>query len=160
MASKQGHFKLNPPPYVPGPVKFFGVPGDEGDIVTDEQQQAYNVVRGFGAQGAGQQKYVRFFFKGGGGVPGAYETYQLADIGKSFTLSASQAAAINHGTANTRAEFITGMKIAGGLDANNEPVDGVGGCQSTTVNVAKVGSLYAAICDSFQHNLNVGADGG
>ncbi len=167
MAKQPGgsHYKLNAPPYQPRTIQFYGAPSaSDGSILTDECVQAYGVINAFGTDSA-KQKYVSFYFKGStGGPAGVVEpapaTHQLADIGSHFTLTADAAAAVGHGTANTRAEFLTGMKIAGGLSASNTPVANVGGCQSTTVTCAKVGSLYKAICDSFQHNLNVGADGG
>lgn len=159
-----GHFHLNPPPYHPGPIKFFGVPDDEnGSIVTDEQQQAYNVIRQFGAQGPQQQAYVKAYFNGdpGPGSAPAPQTYQLNDISEFFSGMSPQALkAVNLGCANVLPEFITGMKIAFGLDANGNPVNGVGACQSTTVQAGTEGSQYRAICDAFQHNLNVGGHGG
>lgn len=157
-----GHYKLNPPPYVAGPVRFFGVPDEYGAIFTDEAMQAYIVIRQFGAQGPSQQKYVNAYFRGASGVAGAPAVHQLTDIGEHFTMSPTQEQAIGHGCANVRPEFLAGTKIAFGLDAANQPTPAaaaVGGCQSTTVSVARVGSLYSAICDSFQHNLNVGWDG-
>src|SRR6185437_4068878 len=104
----KGHYHLNPPPYSPATPKFYGVPDDVGAIVTDEQQQAYNVIRAFGAQGADQQTYVTSFFRGNPktGVTPAPNSYQLVDIGDAFTLDADQAAAVNLGTANVRAVFV------------------------------------------------------
>jgi len=155
----KGHYHLNPPPYSPATPKFYGVPDEVGAIVTDEQQQAYNVIRAFGAQGADQQTYVTSFFRGNpkNGIDPAPAVYQLTDIGAAFDLNSDQSAAINRGCANTRAEFITGMKIAPGLDGAGNPVAGVAACQSTTVSIANVGSQYAAICAAFQGNLNVAA---
>jgi len=155
------HFKLNPPPYVAREPKFIGVPGlVYGDILTDEAQQAFNVIRAFGAQGPAQQKYVSYFFNGDANTPGEPQTRQLVDIDEHFSLQPTAEKAVNNGTANTRGEFLTGMTIAGGLDAQGKPVAGIGACQSTSITIAKVGSEYAGICARFQHNLNVGADGG
>jgi len=159
MSQGKGHYHLNPPPYSPGPVKFFGVPDKYGAILTDEAQQAFNVIRAFGVD-ADTQSYVSLFFNGNDQTPPSPATHQITDIDEHFTLPPDEETAVNHGCANTRGEFMTGLKIANGLDSNNRPINAalrVGACQSTTVSVAKVGSLYAAICDAFQHNLNVGA---
>lgn len=157
------HYKLNPPPYVPGPNKFIGVPDSSfGAILTDEQQQADNVIRAFGAQGANQQAYVEDFYNGTADSPPAPTSLQLADIGDHFTLGPVAKAAVGHGTAATRAEFLTGLKIANGYNAENGPIREqfrVGAGQSTTVNCATVGSVYAARCDSFQRGLNAGGHG-
>lgn len=155
------HYKLNPPPYVAGSPRFLGAPDNFGAILTDEAVKAFNVIRAFGVD-ADRQSYVSLFFNGSADVPPSPATHQLTDIDEHFTLSPSQEQAVNHGCANTRVEFLTGLLIANGLDATNNPIAAnlrVGACQSTTVSVAKVGSLYAAICAAFQHNLNVGAHG-
>jgi hypothetical protein len=156
------HYKLNPPPFVPGSTQFYGVPDRYGAILTDEAQQAFNVIRAFGSQGPNQQAYVEAFFNGENGSPPEFATHQLTDIDEHFTLSPTQEQAVNHGCANTRGEFLTGLKIANGLTSDNQPIPSVfrvGACQSTSVSVGKVGSLYAAVCDSFQRNLNAGGHG-
>jgi hypothetical protein len=153
------HFKLNQPSYTPGPVKFYGVPGPNGEILTDERVQAFAVIQQFGNQGPEQKKYVNAFFKGKQGfTPPQANFAQLADIGKYFDLDDTEAKAVNNGTANVRPEFIVGAS-APGLDSAGQPVAGVVAYQSTTVNVSMVGSEYGKICADFQHNLNVGYQG-
>ena len=153
-----GHYVLNVPPYVPGFPKFYGSPGVNGEVLTDERVQAFALISAFGRQGQHQQQYVNFFFNGGHGTPGQAHYAQLGDIGSYLPLDTSQGEAINKGTSVTRPEFLVGA-TAPGLNAGGTPVSGVAAYQATTVGVGKVGSEYAKICADFQHNLNVGADG-
>jgi hypothetical protein len=164
-ATPKGHYTFTlGPPITPKPPNgdTFTDPDANACVETWAAKEIAAQIAAWAGNDVHKKQYVAFFVKT---VLKVSPLDQVSGIERRYALNATQAAALQHGTANTR--FI-GVSSKGNaqpmpaLDANNQPVKGAQAWQGPNaegVPNVDIDILLQAYAEAFQYYLNKGADG-